>query len=423
MEYMSNCDFYEIRFASTISDSDRKVLIDLYQPIVGPVAISLFFKFWSDAQTDQETGFYSIDKLITYLRITSDALLNSRRLLEAMGLLKTYVKVISEERKTYMFCLYAPKQPKEFFDDIFFKELLIKYIGEKDVQRLTSYYRNRIDLTDFKDITTKFGEVFYTDINNFKNSIPSNIPTLVGREEGNVYTSFDIGKFLTLLASKNIKDNFLTKEEIEKISKIATIYGADEEILVRYFEYYCDFYAEKGKRLSEAKLVSTLRDNINYIESQKPIQNPKNKNVKVRNMAPDSSEFADFIKLVEITPPVEFLKLRQNNTAPAFSDIVLLKELATEFKLPNDVINVLIGYALDAKKNMLIPEYVKKIASAMNREGVTNAIETMNYLSSFSRKKVKNKDSDKPSYQPKASKKLFDEEDNVEYNEDLEDED
>lgn len=423
MEYMSNCDFYEIRFASTISDSDRKVLIDLYQPIVGPVAISLFFKFWSDAQTDQETGFYSIDKLITYLRITSDALLNSRRLLEAMGLLKTYVKVINEERKTYMFCLYAPKQPKEFFDDIFFKELLIKYIGEKDVQRLTSYYRNRIDLTDFKDITTKFGEVFYTDINNFKNSIPSSIPTLVGREEGNVYTSFDIGKFLTLLASKNIKDNFLTKEEIEKISKIATIYGADEEILVRYFEYYCDFYAEKGKRLSEAKLVSTLRDNINYIESQKPIQKPKNKNIKVRNMAPDSSEFADFIKLVEITPPVEFLKLRQNNTAPAFSDIVLLKELATEFKLPNDVINVLIGYALDAKKNMLIPEYVKKIASAMNREGVTNAIETMNYLSSFSRKKAKNKDSDKPSYQPKTNKKLFDEEDNVEYNEDLEDED
>ena len=57
MEYMSNCDFYEIRFASTISDSDRKVLIDLYQPIVGPVAISLFFKFWSDAQTDQEKGF------------------------------------------------------------------------------------------------------------------------------------------------------------------------------------------------------------------------------------------------------------------------------------------------------------------------------------------------------------------------------
>ena len=47
----------------------------------------------------------------------------------------------------------------------------------------------------------------------------------------------------------------------------------------------------------------------------------------------------------------------------------------------------------------------------------------MNYLSSFSRKKVKNKDSDKPSYQPKVSKKLFEEEDNVEYNEDLEDED
>ena len=112
MEYMSNCDFYEVRLGSVLSDSDRNVLINLYQPIVGPVAIALFFKFWSDAEVDQEKGFYSIDKLITYMHVTSDIVLNARRHLEAMGLIKTYVKEINDERKCYMFCLYSPKQPQ-----------------------------------------------------------------------------------------------------------------------------------------------------------------------------------------------------------------------------------------------------------------------------------------------------------------------
>ncbi len=417
MEYMSNCDFYEIRFASTISDSDRKVLIDLYQPIVGPVAISLFFKFWSDAQTDQEKGFYSIDKLITYLRITSDALLNGRRLLEAMGLMKTYVKVISEERKTYMFCLYAPKQPKEFFNDLFFKELLVKYIGEKDVQRLASFYKNKIDLTEFKDITTKFGEVFYTDINNFKNSIPSSIPTLVGREEGSVYTSFDIGKFLSLLASKNIKDNFLTKEEMEKISKIATIYGSNEDTLAEYFENYINFYSEKGERVQFDKLMETLKNVNNYSTIM-----PKKEKVKAHNIEASDGKYKKMIQLMETCPPAKYLSLLQNNTAPSSADLTLVSTLATSYNLSNGVINALINYVLQVKDNTLPKNYVEKIAASLVREGVTTVIETLNYLNKTNKraKKAENKTS---SYQPKASKKLFDEEDNVEYNEDLEDED
>ena len=417
MEYMSNCDFYEVRLGSVLSDSDRNVLINLYQPIVGPVAIALFFKFWSDAEVDQEKGFYSIDKLITYMHVTSDIVLNARRHLEAMGLIKTYVKEINDERKSYMFCLYSPKQPQEFFEDIFFKELLIKYIGEKDVQRLANFYKNKIDTTDYKNITTTFGEVFVNDVYNLKFASQVDTLLLKGKKEGNVYTSFDIGKFVTLLANKNIKESFLTKQELEKISKIATIYGAKEEILAEYFEFYCDFDAKNGERIIFDKLIETLKNVNNYSNVM-----PKKTKNKLHNIDATDGKYKDMIRLMEITPSAQYLSLLQNNTVPSNADLTLVSTLATNYNLNNGVINALISYVLEVKDNTLPKNYVEKIAASLAREGVTSVVEALNYLNKVN-KKSKKTQTKATNYSAKPTKKLFDEDDNVEYNEDLDDED
>ena len=128
------------------------------------------------------------------------------------------------------------------------------------------------------------------------------------------------------------------------------------------------------------------------------------------------------IQLMETCPPAKYLSLLQNNTAPSSADLTLVSTLATSYNLSNGVINALINYVLQVKDNTLPKNYVEKIAASLVREGVTTVIETLNYLNKTNKraKKAENKTS---SYQPKTSKKLFDEEDNVEYNEDLEDED
>ena len=42
MDYVSKNDFYEIRVASLITNLDRDSLLELYQPIIGASAASLY---------------------------------------------------------------------------------------------------------------------------------------------------------------------------------------------------------------------------------------------------------------------------------------------------------------------------------------------------------------------------------------------
>ena len=50
MDYVSKNDFYEIRVASLITNMDRDSLLELYQPIIGHTAVSLYFTLIDDLE-------------------------------------------------------------------------------------------------------------------------------------------------------------------------------------------------------------------------------------------------------------------------------------------------------------------------------------------------------------------------------------
>lgn len=420
MEYMSNFDFYEVRFGSILSDSDRKVLIDLYQPLVGAGAIALFFKLWSDCENDKETGFYSIDKLLTNMKITGQDLISQRKHLEALGLLKTYEKKIDDGKSTYMFCLYAPKQPSEFFDDPFFSGLLTKYIGKKDVQRLVLLYKTKIDTNGYKDITSTFGDVFSNDMTSLSFNDSIDASQIIGRNSLKINTNFDSKNFINLLVKEyNVKEDFLSDEEIEKIAKMALIYGYDEKVVAEYFNSYCDYCAKKGSRIKFDKLDITFKNLLCYPEyDMKNFMLFTRKSEKITT----NGKYSKLITLMEEMPPALFIKYIQNNIPPSDSDLLTIKILSKKYKLKNCVINALISYVLDKNHNVLSRALTEKIAGALVREGVSTAVETMNYLYRFD-KDTKERIKSESSYTPRKAKKYFDdEEEEVEFNPDLEDE-
>ncbi|MCH5180889.1 MAG: DnaD domain protein [Erysipelotrichales bacterium] len=417
MEYINNYDFYEIRFGSILSDSDRKVLIDLYQPIVGAGAIALFFKLWSDAENDREKGFYSIDRLLNNMQVTSSELLLQRRHLEALGLIKTYQKELDEQKRCFMFCLFAPKQPREFFADPFFNGILTKYIGEKEVQKIASLYKMKIDTKDYKEVTASFGEVYLNEINSLNSASSTKLGNLKGRTTGNIYTQFDGDKFIAILVNQyHLSNEFLSKDEVNYLSKIASIYGIDEETAAKYIEYYCDYTLKRGSRVDVYKLTETFKNLNEYSKVM-----PKKTKKSTKDMS--NGKYADLIKLMEQTPATKYLSYLQNNTTPSQADLELIESLATNFNLPNGIINALISYTLEVKNNTLPRKYVEKVAASLVREGVTSVIEALNYLNKVnkSNKDLKEK---KSTYKTKNENSYFDsKEEVVEFNPNLEDED
>ena len=68
--------------------------------------------------------------------------------------------------------------------------------------------------------------------------------------------------------------------------------------------------------------------------------------------------------------PVAFLQRKQNGVLPSNVDARLLEELTNQYKLKDDVINIMIEHILNTNQNRLDRNYVTKVASTWVRNQV-----------------------------------------------------
>ena len=86
-------DTFVIVNKTILNDADRKLLIMLYQPIIGYKAISLYFTMWSFLDRREITSIeHTHHHLMTDMQLRLSEIIEAREKLEAIGLLKTYIK-------------------------------------------------------------------------------------------------------------------------------------------------------------------------------------------------------------------------------------------------------------------------------------------------------------------------------------------
>ena len=90
--------------------------------------------------------------------------------------------------------------------------------------------------------------------------------------------------------------------------------------------------------------------------------------------------------------PLKFLQMKQNGIKPSSVDARLLEDLSNEFKLKNEVINIMIEYILNANENRLDRKYVEKIASVWVRNGIDSAEKAFEACQPKQKKKGKTKE-------------------------------
>ena len=86
-------DKYIVINKSILTDYDRSIIINLYEPLLGALATSLYFTLWNDLSI---AALVSKDlvhhHLMSVLKTDIMTIKIARESLEAFGLLKTYVK-------------------------------------------------------------------------------------------------------------------------------------------------------------------------------------------------------------------------------------------------------------------------------------------------------------------------------------------
>ena len=93
-------DTYRVFNRAFIENRKKDLLVSLYQPIIGVSAVNLYLTLYNDLlDNDIESKVYSHHHLMSLMLTNLDTIVEARKKLEAIGLLKTFYRVLSIVKK------------------------------------------------------------------------------------------------------------------------------------------------------------------------------------------------------------------------------------------------------------------------------------------------------------------------------------
>jgi len=359
-------DIYSVINKSLLNDNDRSVLFMLYQPIVGSLAISLYFTLWSDLNKDSDN--YTHHHLMNVMNLRLDEIVASRKKIEAIGLLKTY---INKENNSYIYELYSPLTPSDFFINPILASSLLSTVAKKEYQELVNYYKiKKINTLDLENITTHFSDIFMMS-NKLEDVTEKDVRT---KEKLDLIVD-DVLDFSFILTSisKIFNEKSLTPSLRKLINRLAYLYNYDNEIMINIIK---DSLNEKGL-INELELKKNCKNYYSFEHSSSPKLIYKSRN----SVKKDDVEIKDLknklIECFECTTPYDFLKAKYGGSKPTPKDISLIEGLLVDQELNPGVVNVLVDYVLRTNDKKLNKNFVEAIASQWKMSNINTVKDAM----------------------------------------------
>ncbi len=363
-------DRYIVVNKSILTDNDRNIIINLYSPLVGSLAVSLYFTLWNDL------GLYQImskdlihHHLITSLKCGIGNIKVAREALEAFGLLKTYVK--KGEINDYVYELYSPLTPQEFFNHPILNIVLYNNLGDKEYERLKELYKYpKFDLKEFEEITKKLDEVYDTSRFNLSED-------LIDKKSNNitVLNTINFDEIISSIPKELINERAFNKKMREFINNLAFIYNIDTLKMIELIRSVLNEYGNIDKN----GLRIVARKDYQFKKGGLPTLVYRTQPEYLKNPLGDNSKRGRLIAVFENTSPYDFLKRKNGGINPSPKDLKLIEHLCLDLELNAAVVNVLIDYVLRINNNKLTTNYVETIASQWQRAGLKTAKDAMEF--------------------------------------------
>jgi len=375
-------DRYVVVNKSILSDTDRSIIINLYEPLIGALAVSLYFTLWNDLNNNSLMSRDLIHHhLMVVLKCGIGSIKTARESLEAFGLLKSFVK--NGSINDYIYELYSPLTPSEFFNHPILNVVLYNNVGEREYENLKSIYKSpRIDVKDYKDVTKKLDEVYDTSKFTLSNDLrDKNSNTILVNERIN----FD--EILSSIPKGLINEKAFTKKTKELINNLSFIYNIDTLKMIELIRSVLNEYGNIDKN----GLRIMARKDYQFKTGTLPTLIYRTQPDYLKNPLGDTSKRGRIIGVFENTSPYDFLRYKYHNVKPTSRDLKLLEKLIVDLELTPAVVNVLIDYVLRKNNNKLTEAYVETIAAQWKRAGLKTAADAMEFAEK-EHKKLSKKD-------------------------------
>lgn len=374
-------DTYIVINRTILNDHDRKLLVMLYQPIVGSVAINLYFTLWSYLdKTEIISSVWTHHHITNSMGITLSEFISSREKLEGIGLLKTYLK--KDTVNNYVYEMYSPLSANEFFNNPILNTVLYSNIGNDEYKKIIEYFKTpKINLASYSDITSKFDEVY--ESTSLINVVSTDIKKR-SFQKLDVISHVDIDNIVSLIPEEMLNIKSVTREIKDLIIKLGFIYDLNDDEMTNIIRNSIN---EKNA-IDKIELRNNCKKYYSFENGGKlPSIIYRNQPEYLRKPIGDTSKRAKIIYQFETTSPYDFLRSKYKDAKPTKTDLSLLEYLLIDLNLNPGVVNVLVDYVLRINNNKLIRAFVETIASQWKRSN----IETVEDAMLLAEKEYKNK--------------------------------
>ena len=380
-----------------LNETDRKNIIMLYQPIIGYKAVSLYFTLWTFLDKKE---FLSMEtthhELVASMGLKLSEILESREKLEAIGLIKTYLR--KSNINNYVYELYSPISAYEFLNNPVLSVSLYNNVGKMEFEKIVENYKlPKISLRDYEDITCSFNDIFKsTTISTFEK-----LENINKANSNDLYieSKIDLNNILGLIPDQVLNKRSLTDKTKDLLNKISFIYDYDDQKIAELIR----------ESLTDRKTIdrNILRNNARKLyqfenSGKLPSIIYRTQPEYLRKPVGDISNRAKAIYQFETTSPYDFLKSKYKDSNPTKTDTKILEYLLLDINLNPGVVNVLIDYVLKINNNKLNKNYIDAIASQWAKSKIETVEEAMNIAE---KEYKKNKKIEKPDWFDKQIEK------------------
>ncbi len=360
---------YKIIKTSMISDVDKNVVFKLYTPLMGPLASLLYLFFYEEDTLEEKISY-----IMSSLKMTLPQVTIARESLEALGLIKTYQK-----DDDYLFILYKPESPKNFFNNPLFNVSLYNNIGSKAYNKLIEHYKvKKIDTSKYEDITASFDDIFESNKKGFVMDIEEDTSNKLYYKE-----NIDIDLIKAGLPEEMYKDSTFDMDAIYLLDTLAHIYKLDSLEMTNLLKASLE-----NKKINEKKLREDARDLYKY-NNYGSLPTIVHKKAREKTFIEPTTKEESILNTFKENSPHDYLSYRYKNGSPSARELKILERLLVDYKFKPEVTNVLISYVLMVNNERFTEGFVDAVATQWNRLGIDTAEKAMELAKREASKKKK----------------------------------
>ncbi|MBO8171837.1 MAG: DnaD domain protein [Bacillaceae bacterium] len=443
-------DRFCVRVVRPISMAEMRYLTHLYQPLIGPMAISLYQTLYAELPSDSFASRMGTHRwLMSIFMMPLDQILDARHKLEALGLVRTSRIEKESGDRLFEYNLIPPLTPYQFFQHDILNVMLLNRVGQNRYLQLRQMFgagdtaadREINDAKPGREITKSFDEVFDfltpselkitkgSESDQFLRSVTETapLPELAATDESGPvlrHTELDFD-YLQAVLPKWAQINLLEDEQIQSmIKEVSFLYGMDQEIIGRILQEP-SIYDERDQLDPEPfkKMVRLwYRDQTGV---SRPVLTEKKANRTGNHPVPaplktepasETDMYRAHIRRLESTPPLKLLQEYQGGGKVSAADQKIVEELLEDYLLPPGVVNVLLEYVMFTHDRQLPRALIFKIAAHWKRVGIRTVVEAQKQAKDLYKKYIENSGPKKkqatagrrtrPYTQPKREEKL-----------------